>query len=312
MTMTMMSATQPSSSSSTELSLKKTYSPVVCEKNPQKAARLQSRSDDSEDEERSRTTPTRTTAAAAAAVTTIQDRFQTQWFYDDQTQAPSPVVPVDQPTRMSPPPGMALEELRKLFAQNMKRDTTTSTCSTAALTDAIQCIMDQLQGNERRFLLPLVMRYSLENLSKLGIAALTGEDANRLALLQQAGGKSWNMAIVRVRRTILIDDSDSDSESDDNDEEEYDDYVDSTLCIDKLVSFQGRRPIDVRWFAHGLHSAEDGGLILETEQEIESGSLWIETQHNLTVSDKSAVYHTYMLAVFDRSLKKSKYTWFKY
>ncbi|GKZ00270.1 hypothetical protein MPSEU_000979900 [Mayamaea pseudoterrestris] len=251
--------------------------------------------------------------------------------YDDDCPL-APVLINDDPPPMSLPPQFALQILFQTLAEIKEEDMpfesrddclggTKSRRSTiltkASVIAPLGAALDSLQGNERRFLLPLVHQklYNLKCLATGGSSALQGQDLARLLALQEAAGPRWKVAIVRVKRVVSTESDDEDEFSRSShggmqqDEENDDGYAASRLFVDKLVHWTGKRPVDVCWFNLGLHSVEDGGIVLETEQQVECGDMWTE---RASTANGDMVYETYMLAFYDKQIKKNKFTWLKY
>lgn len=246
-----------------------------------------------------------------------------------------------------------------------------------------------LRGRDRRLLVPLQgghsdaakgsgnddAAYGLTELVRQGPEALRAVDRRRLAELRAAVGPRWNLAIVRVKRVVAgpnMDVShyssllgpedaaeDDDDEPGDSDSDDGSEYADGRLYIDGLLHWTGKRPVDVRWFGLGLHSVEDGGLVLADEEDLEApnrdgAGLWSLvaapgtcsrspslaslassvssassgtsasslSSHSLRsaaaameaesmVAPGSTVHEAFMVALYHRSLTKSRFTWLK-
>lgn len=245
--------------------------------------------------------------------------------YDDECLAPSVIA--DDQTRMSPPPQLALQNLWHLLGHSQLARNSVETRDDSLMSSSdgsgsersetiarVRSALDSLQGNERRLLVPLIHHksYSVKRIAQSGFDALHGQDLQRLLVLQEAASSRWRVAFVRVKRIVTIDAKD---ELDDCESLSYtssddeDGYADSRLYVDKVICWTGTRPVDVRWFNLGLHSAEDGGIVLGSEEEVEHDSMWTET---ISVDESVLIYETSMLAFYDKALTRNKFTWLKY
>ena len=246
--------------------------------------------------------------------------------YDDDC----PLVPIlvaEETLPMSLPPQFALQAVLETLgsmpaAHEESRDDALMESvvdNTKNAVSQLRVALESLQGNERRFLLPLVDKYSMDSFLNQGPQALQGRDLQCLEALQEAAGPRWNLAVLRVKRIVSTEDSDDEFEGSqssrlmgqgpDDDDDDDEGYADSRLYIDKLVCWTGKRPVDVRWFNLGLHSVQDGGIVLETEEQVEFGDMWTQVE---AANDGDNVYETFILAFYDKAIRKNKFSWLKY